>query len=57
MVLVMRPTRGRWWCPEAGGAPSTTGARRGLESGGEYARAVHALWGSSNPIMGEMGFA
>ena len=33
MILILHPTRGRWWCPEAGDAPSTIGTRRGLTSG------------------------
>jgi hypothetical protein len=40
-----------------GVALSTTGARREFASRGGYARGVRALWGSCNPILGEMGLA
>jgi hypothetical protein len=32
VILILHPARGHWWCPEANGAPSSTGARRGLAS-------------------------
>jgi hypothetical protein len=33
------------------------GAIRSIMSGGGYARGAHALWGSGDPILDEMGFS